>query len=169
MSAPPTRPLLRLDPNLRHQCRDRTARKIVFQMMTTPAVEKSNISNMLRGFIAAERARTREGGTPLRIKVDLAYDLSSGLFRWMRTFEKAGQHTLPVEMWAEHEPMKEQGMRWRLMRSYCAAEAARAAANVSTLPFTHRFFLLTLTQTRRYFSSSTDVRLRSATFSPFQF
>ncbi|KZP28079.1 hypothetical protein FIBSPDRAFT_927759 [Athelia psychrophila] len=129
MSAPPTRPLLRLDPNLRRQCEDRTARKIAFQMMTTPAIEKSNISNMLRGFIAAERARTREGGTPLRIKVDLAYDLSSGLFRWMRTFKKAGQHTLPVEMWAEHEPIKEQGMRWRLMRSYCAAEAARAAAN----------------------------------------
>lgn len=71
------RPLLLLDPKLRRQYEDRTSRKIAFQMMTTPAVEKSNISNMLRGFIAAERARTCEGGTPLQIKVDIAYDLVS--------------------------------------------------------------------------------------------
>lgn len=77
MSAHPMRPLLLLDPKLRRQYEDCTARKIAFQMMTTPAVEKSNISNMLRGFIAAERARTREGGTPLQIKVDIAYDLVS--------------------------------------------------------------------------------------------
>lgn len=79
MTPSTTRPISLLHADSRRACKEALKQKIrvAFRMATTPACERSNILDMQRGYIEAERLRRKQGDCPLEIKTEVATDLVS--------------------------------------------------------------------------------------------